>query len=97
MDIEFTGRGVEITPALKNLATEKLQRIARHSLPIARIKVTFTVEKHSRHAAEINAHLAGIDINAESEDDDMYKALDMTIDKFDRQVIKHKEKLKDHR
>ncbi len=96
MDIEFTGRRVEITPALKQLTIEKLDRIQRHSLPILNVHVIFTVEKHIRQIAEANLHLSGIDINAKGADDDMYKALDIMVDRLDRQVKKHKRKLTSH-
>ncbi|MCD6056099.1 MAG: sigma54 modulation protein/ribosomal protein [Gammaproteobacteria bacterium] len=97
MNIEFTGRGVDILPALRDLATEKLDKIKRHSLPIDRVKVIFTVEKHSHHSVEANLHVSGIDLNARAEDVDMYRALDLMIDKLDIQVKKYKDKMKHHR
>ena len=53
------------------------------------------VEKHL-HKAEANLHVAGGDLFASSESDDMYAAIDSLADKLDRQVIKHKEKHRGH-
>ena len=58
-------------------------------------EVTLIVEKH-QHKAEANLHLAGADLFASSESDDMYLAIDSLADKLDRQVIKYKEKHRGH-
>ena len=49
-----------------------------------------------RNRAETTLHITGSKIHAMSENDDMYAAIDDMIDKLDRQVRKHKEKLTDH-
>ena len=41
--------------------------------------------------------MSGNDIFADASNDDMYAAIDALIDKLDRQVIKHKEKVQSHR
>ena len=41
-------------------------------------------------------HLAGNDLFADNTEEDMYAAIDGLVDKLDRQLKKHKEKLKDH-
>jgi putative sigma-54 modulation protein len=41
---------------------------------------------------EANVHLSGKDIFVESHDSEMYAAIDMLVDRLDRQIIKHKEK-----
>jgi len=37
-------------------------------------------------------HVAGADLFASAEHEDMYSAIDALADKLDRQIIKHKEK-----
>ncbi len=91
MQINLTGHHVEITPALRNITTEKFVRLQRHAERITSIHVTFGVEK-LRQIAEANIHIAGAEIHARSEADDMYSAIDTLIDKLDRQLKKHKEK-----
>lgn len=46
--------------------------------------------------AEAKVHLSGGEVFATSHNADMYAAIDSLIDKLDRQVIKHKEKLTKH-
>jgi putative sigma-54 modulation protein len=53
-------------------------------------------EKDKRQKVEINLHLKGKDIFIESCDADMYAAIDLMVDKLDRQVIKHKDKIQGH-
>ena len=53
------------------------------------------VEKLNQKA-EATVHLSGAEVFASSENTDMYAAIDSMVDKLDRQVIKHKEKLKKH-
>jgi putative sigma-54 modulation protein len=55
-----------------------------------------TVEKN-RQKAEATVHVSGADLHAASESEDMYAAIDNLADKLDRQVIKHKEKLRNHK
>ena len=42
--------------------------------------------------AEATIHVAGADIFANAESEDMYAAIDLLADKLDRQLIKHNEK-----
>ena len=59
------------------------------------IHVIMSVEKQ-RQKAEATIHVAGGQIFADAVEEDMYAALDVLTDKLDRQIIKHKEKLRDH-
>ena len=57
--------------------------------------VVLNVEK-LKQIAEAKVHLNGGEVFAQCEDDNMYAAIDLLIDKLDRQVIKHKEKISRH-
>jgi putative sigma-54 modulation protein len=74
----------------------KMTRIERHFDQVVDVHVVLSVEKQ-RHKAEATIHVAGNTIHAHSENDDMYAAIDLLLDKLDRQVKKHKEKLTNHR
>ena len=58
--------------------------------------MTLSVDKQ-RQKAEAEMHLAGAQLFATHEHEDMYAAIDGLTDKLDRQVIKHKEKIKTHK
>ncbi len=96
MNLNLTGQHLEITPAIRAYVMTKLERINRHFDHVIDVSVVMSVDK-LRQKAEANVHVRGRDIHAESVDSDMYAAIDSLADKLDRQVLKHKELLKDHR
>jgi putative sigma-54 modulation protein len=95
MNLQISGHHLDITPAIRDYVTGKLERITRHSDNLIDINVILSVEK-LKQKAEITVHLSGKDIYVESADEDMYAAIDILVDKLDRQVQKYKQKLKDH-
>ncbi|NMH60449.1 ribosome hibernation promoting factor [Alteromonas ponticola] len=95
MQINLTGHHVEITDSLRNYVDTKFSKLERHFDHISNVHVILNVEKLTQKA-EATVHLSGADVFASSEDTDMYAAIDSMVDKLDRQVIKHKEKLKRH-
>lgn len=96
MNLQLTGHHIEITPAIRDYVSTKLQRITHHFDHVIDVSVTLSVEK-LRRKIEASVHVRGKDIFCESADADMYAAIDSLIDKLDRTVIKHKEKSLEHR
>ncbi|KAF0190682.1 MAG: putative sigma-54 modulation protein [Gammaproteobacteria bacterium] len=96
MQINLTGHHIEITSALRDYVTSKLERIDRHFDNIGNLHVILTVEK-LRQKAEATLHVSGADLFADAEAENMYAAIDALVDKLGRQVKKHKEKHADHR
>ena len=96
MNLHLTGHHVEITPAIREYVTTKLERINRHFDHVIDVNVVMTVEKLDQRI-EANVHLSGKDIHVQSHDGDMYAAIDGLIDKLDRQVIRHKERFESGR
>ncbi|NDV89623.1 ribosome hibernation promoting factor [Alteromonas sp. 345S023] len=95
MQINLTGHHVEITDSLRNYVDTKFSKLERHFDHISNVHVILNVEKLNQKA-EATMHLSGAEVFASSENLDMYAAIDSMVDKLDRQVIKHKEKLKKH-
>jgi len=91
MQINVSGHHVEVSPALHDYVTTKMNRIERHFEQITSIDVILSVEKQ-RQKAEATIRFSGGEIFADIESDDMYAAIDAMTDKLDRQMIKHKEK-----
>lgn len=100
MNLTISGHHLEITPALRNYVTHKLDRINRHFDQVVDIKVLLTVEKQKekqkRQRAECNIHVKGNDLFAESSHADLYAAVDELVDKLDRQVVRHKDRVQAH-
>ena len=95
MQINLTGHHIEITDSLRNYVDTKYSKLERHFDHISNVHVILNVEKLAQKA-EATMHLSGAEVFASSENQDMYAAIDSMVDKLDRQVIKHKEKLKKH-
>jgi putative sigma-54 modulation protein len=53
-------------------------------------------EKEKRQRAECNINVKGNDLFAESAHEDLYAAVDDLVDKLDRQVVRHKDRITDH-
>jgi len=96
MNLQITGRHLEVTPAIHNYVTGKLDRVMRRFDGVIDASVILSVDK-LKQKAEITVHLSGKDIFVEASAEDMYAAIDALIDKLDRQFQKHKEKLTDRR
>lgn len=95
MNLNISGHHVEITDAMRSYINDKLHRVERHFESLIDAEVILHVEK-IRHRAEAKLNVSGTTLFAESTEDDMYKAIDTLIDKLDKQVLRYKEKLKDH-
>ena len=96
MQISLTGHHVEVTDSMRSYVEEKIARLERHFEHVTNVHVILSVEKLEQKA-EATVHIAGADVFAESVHQDMYAAIDALVDKLDRQVLKHKEKMKKHR
>lgn len=96
MNLQVTGHHLEVTPSLREYLTSKLDRLTRHFDHVIDVNVILSTEREQRRV-EASIHLSGKDLFAESQDTDMYAAIDALIDKLDRQIVKHKEKRADSR
>ena len=95
MQLTLTGHHIDITAPLRDYVNSKLTRLERHFDHLTDVHCVLTVEKLF-HKAEAKVQLSGASLYAEAQDQDMYAAIDALVDKLDRQVKKHKEKIKDH-
>ena len=95
MNLNLTGHHLDITPALRDYVVAKLDRVTRHFDHVIDVNVVLGVDK-LQHKIEVNLHTRGKDIHCEAIEADMYAAIDVLIDKLDRQVVKHKEKRAEH-
>ena len=95
MNLQISGHHLEVTPAIHDYVTGKLERVTRHFDNVIDVNVILSVDK-LKQKAEVTVHLSGKDIHVESVDEDLYAALDSLVDKLDRQILKHKQKVQDH-
>ena len=96
MNLHVTGHNLEVTPALREYLTTKMQRLTRHFDHVIEIDAILSKEREQRKAEAI-VRIPGLDAFAEARDPDMYAAIDALVDKLDRQILKRKEKELDAR
>ncbi|NDY91977.1 ribosome hibernation-promoting factor, HPF/YfiA family [Ideonella livida] len=100
MNLTISGHHLEVTPALREHVRNKLERVTRHFDQVVDVNVLLTVEKlkekERRQKAEVTLHMKGKDIFVEQSHEDLYAAIDQLMDKLDRQVVRHKDRLQDH-
>lgn len=94
MQIQFTGKNIDITPAIKTYTAEKFQLLAHHFSSLENIHVTFHVDNLTQ-TAEATTHLYNADFHASASDADLYNAINELTHKLDKQLASHKEKIID--
>lgn len=91
MNLNVSGHHLEVTPAIRTYVRGKFDRVIRHFDHVIDAHVILSVDKLLQKA-EVTLHVRGKDIHAECIDADLYAAIDLLVDKLDRQVIKYKDK-----
>ncbi len=94
MNLNVSGHHLEVTPAIRSYVQTKLERVTRHFDHVIDVHVILSVNK-LRQKAEVTLRVRGKDLHCESEESDLYAAIDLMIDKLDRQVLRYKDKLND--
>jgi putative sigma-54 modulation protein len=95
MNVQLSGHHVEVTPAIRDYLTEKLSRVKRHFDQAIEVHAVFSVERSFQKAA-LRLHAKGHDFQAEDVENDLYAAIDLVVDKLDKQVVKYKNKNQEH-
>jgi ribosome hibernation promoting factor len=97
MQVNITFRNMFATDALRNHVEEKLAKVVDKYLDkVTEIHVTLSLERYLQHA-DINLHAGNFHVRGKEKSEDMYASIDLAIDKIERQLKKHKERLKSHR
>jgi putative sigma-54 modulation protein len=94
MNLNLSGHHLAITPAIRSYVNGKLERIRRHFDHVIDAHVILSVSK-IRQKAEVTLRVRGKDIHCECEEADLYAAIDLLVDKLDRQVLKYKNRRAD--
>lgn len=96
MQTSVTFKNIDPSDHLKSYVSEKLNRFDKYLYNPAEANVVLSVEKF-RHIAEINIIGDRLNINGKEETEDMYSAIDMTLDKLEKQIKKNKQKTRERR
>jgi len=97
MQVNITFRNMFATDALRNHVQDKLGKVVDKYLDkVTEAHVTLSLERYL-HQADINLHAGQFHVRGKDKSEDMYASIDMAIDKIEKQLKKHKERLKNHR
>jgi len=96
MQTSVTFKNIDPSDHLKAYVSDKLDRFDKFLDNPAEANVVLTVEKF-RHIAEINIAGDKLTIIGSEETNDMYSAIDMALDKLEKQIKKGKQKIRERR
>lgn len=96
MQISVAFRNVDPSDHLKSYAENRMARFKKYLEEPVEIHLVLSIQKF-RHTADVTVTANGIKIKAQEETGDLYSAIDMVLDKLEKQIKRHREKLKDHK
>ena len=96
MQTSVSFKNLDPSEHLKAYVSDKLNRFDKLLDNPAEAGVVLTVEKH-RHIAEISLTGDRLNLNGKEETGDMYSAIDMVLDKLEKQLKRSKQKIRERR
>lgn len=96
MNIEYTGRNYHVDDRVRAYAEDKLGKLDKFLQEPVEIRVTLETEKH-RQIADVHVHHRLGVLQATEENDDMYDAINLAVDKVEKQARRSTRKMIDKR
>jgi putative sigma-54 modulation protein len=98
LKVIITGKNIELTPSLKEFVEKKMDHIRTFVEQLQEVDVILSVDKTKSqgilNTAEVTIWATGVNFRASQSHADMYAAIDLILDKLQRQIKKYKEKLR---
>jgi putative sigma-54 modulation protein len=97
MNTNVTFRHMDSSDSLRDYAVGKLERVVdKYVHGTIDASVTLSVEKF-RHIASYTVQIKNLTVKGDSSSEDMYSSIDLALDKIERQLRRHKDRLRDHK
>lgn len=93
MEVLVRGNKIDITDAMKDYVKEKLSKLDKYTLDDTTATVLVKIRNYSQKV-EVTIPLKTLMLRAEDESQDFYSAVDLVVNKLERQIRKNKSKLK---
>lgn len=92
LDFNIRGENVEVTPAIRDHVENKVSKLERYfsEEPNATAHVNLKVYKDKQTKVEVTIPMKNLTLRAEERHDDLYAAIDLIVDKLERQIRKYK-------
>jgi putative sigma-54 modulation protein len=94
MDISLKGRGIEVTPAMREYTQKKIGKLSEFEPGLRNSEVTCKTEKNG-HKVEVTLHGDSVMLRAEEKRPDFYEAVDCVFEKLEHQARKHRKRIID--
>lgn len=91
MKIEFIERNYKISKKLKEIISEKIERLSKYFGDDAKAKVLCS-EQNKQKKLELTIVNKGVLYRSEVSSDDMFANIDLAMPKIERQIVRHKDK-----
>ena len=96
MELNIRGDKIAVTKAIKDYITEKMERLNKYFENAKNIKASVIIRvKNNEQTIEVTVPTSKFTLRAEEKHDDLYAAIDLVIDKLERQIRKNKTRLND--
>lgn len=95
LDFKIRGENIEVTPAIREHVEKKLQKIERYfnESATANVNVNMKVYNDKQTKVEVTIPMKNLTLRAEERHNDLYAAIDLIVDKLERQIRKYKTKV----
>ena len=95
LNFNIRGENIEVTPAIREYVESKVEKIERYFNEDlnANANVNLKVYSDKQTKVEVTIPMKNLTLRAEERNSDMYAAVDLIVDKLERQIRKHKTKV----
>ncbi len=92
MNIQITGKNLEVSEALKDMVNKKIRKLDRYFEPSTEASVVLSTQR-ARHIVEITIPFDGVILRGEEATDDMYTSIEGVVHKLEKQIHRHRTRL----
>jgi len=89
VQISVRGKNIKVTDALRHYAEKRITKLNRFFNNLGEVQVLLSVEK-GNHRVEVTMPVNGMILRGEEATHDMYAAVDMVVEKLEKQIEKYK-------
>ncbi len=96
MNVQITGKRVDVTDAMRGYIEKKIDKITKHLKDVIDVVITLRIERY-HHIAEINITADHLTIRGEGNTADMYSSIDMASNRIEKQINRYRGRLQTRR
>lgn len=98
MKFQVRGQNIEVTDAIQNYIEQKFQKISRHFSRPDEVLVRVLLKVYPDHVQRVEATVYAMHyiLRMDQKQESLYAAIDLTVDKLERQIRKNKTRMNKH-